>query len=349
MMTMKIKEIAIPVILMMVGICSCHSPDSRYLRSLNVEHEFLNAVDSISLEPYGVYAPNKIVRVNDSLMLLSLWKGDHHLLMLNINEKDCNPLFYIKRGRGPLEIAQGGSLHMFGNSVVYYDVTTSNAVKIDVLKSLTMQKTVLDTLCCFAQRFPKPIFLRSCDKGYISCNMADDAYWYSLYDLKGNLVSNVDAIQYDILKQSRDCRISIMASSLYCVDPTSTKVCVANVVSPTISFAYIVDSALHEFKRYEISPPTIKSGGNGLSHDNISAFQDIACDSDYVYLLYSGQMLQNDTIPSSECKHLIQYSWEGKPIKHFVLDKNICSICIYDNELLGCSEHPEAKIFKFIL
>ena len=95
MMTMKIKEIAIPVILMMVGICSCNSPDSRYLRSLNVEHEFLNAVDSISLEPYGVYAPNKIVRVNDSLMVLSLWKGDHHLLMLNIDEKDCNPLFYL--------------------------------------------------------------------------------------------------------------------------------------------------------------------------------------------------------------------------------------------------------------
>lgn len=343
------KIFAIPVIFMMAGMYSCSNIENDYIQSLNVEHEYVFAVDSISLETYNVYAPNKIVRINENLVLVSLWKGEHHLLLLNLDDNEYTSSFYIKRGRGPFEIAQGGSLHPCGNNAVYYDVTTSTAIIVDVMESISMQKPILDTLCCFSDKFPKPIFLRSFDDGFISCNMADDAYWYSLYDKKGNLVSNVDAMQYDILKQSRDCRISVMASSLYCIDPTSTKVCVANVVSPSISFAYIADSALHEFKRYEISPPTIKSGGNGLSHDNISAFQDIACDPDYVYLLYSGHMLQNDTLPSSECKHLIQYSWEGKPIKHFELDKNICSICIYDNELLGCSEYPEAKIFKFIL
>lgn len=348
-MNTRIMGLVIPVIFVMTGICSCSSFETQYLKSLNIEYELISAVDSISLETYGAYAPNKIVRVNDSLMLVSLWKGDYHLLLLNLNDKESHQLFYIKRGRGPLEIAQGGSLHMSENGAVYYDVTSSTVVKMDVLKSLSMQMPVLDTLCCFAQKFPKPIYLRSYNEGFISCNLADESYWYSLYSLKGDLISNVDALQYDILKQSKDCRISIMASSLYCVNPSSTKVCVANVVSSSISFAYINGSTLQEFKRYEISPPIIKSGGNGLSYENISAFQDIACNSDYVYLLYSGNMMRNDILPSSECNHLIQYSWDGTPSKHFVLDKNICSISIHNNELFGCSEYPEARIYKFLL
>ncbi|MGN1220865.1 MAG: hypothetical protein ACI4TU_07995, partial [Candidatus Cryptobacteroides sp.] len=82
------KIFAIPAIFMMAGMYSCSNIENDYIQSLNVEHEYVFAVDSISLETYNAYAPNKIVRINENLVLVSLWKGEHHLLLLNLDDNE---------------------------------------------------------------------------------------------------------------------------------------------------------------------------------------------------------------------------------------------------------------------
>ena len=55
------KIFAIPVIFMMAGMYSCSNIENDYIQSLNVEHEYVFAVDSISLETSPLWKETSFV------------------------------------------------------------------------------------------------------------------------------------------------------------------------------------------------------------------------------------------------------------------------------------------------
>jgi len=334
--------IAIVIISMATVSCNSSGKD-KYLKTLRMKTESIVPIDSIDIEQFEAYQPDNILKIDDNWLLLSSTKGDYNLLFLNTETSER--FFAIRRGRGPGEIVYGVSLHKYGNNnAIYYDYNNGICISLDLQKTINDRHPVLDTVGIFKESTARPLYLCFCNKaGFFSGNTTDKNIWYSLYDDAGDILSNVNALHYKELSKNRDFRVSIMLSSKYVAKPDGTKVCVANVASPSLSFSNVNSGIMTEYKRYEIAPPEIDLKRNR------TAFCGIDADDSFVYLLYSGHKIVGDTLPSHECNHLIVYNWNGCPVKHYRLSRNISSIHVEGNCLTGSSDYPECKVYKYVL
>ena len=324
---------------------SCTSGKDAYLRSLPCDSETLVAVDSINIDQFDLFQACKVVKVNEDWLLLSTTKGNNHLLFLNT--KTLEHFYAVRRGRGPEEIVAGSSLQRFGDDAAFYDLNNATCVRILADETIQERKAVLDTIGIF-RNAAKPVYMSICGKDkFISGNLSDDGVWYSCYDDNGDVLSSIGALNVKDFPKDGDRLISRMLSSVYASNPEGTKVCVGNVFCPSLSFSRVQSGVLEEYKRYENPPEGMKAGR--ISTETVGAFQGMDADKDHVYVIYSGNKLRNGLLPSDECRHLIIYNWNGIPVRHYYLNRNINSVHVCGNCIYGTSTYPESCVYKFVL
>lgn len=329
------------IVLMMASV-SCTSSDNPYLRSLRLSVQHISPVDSVSIDDYAVIDIYDAISVDDEWLLLSSSKGEYNLMFVNTVTTDC--FMAIRRGRGPGEITGSSCLQKSGGSAVIYDFNSGICTSIDLRETIRTRTPVLDTIGNFRGKTPKPLYLGVCGKyGFVSGNSMDETVWYSFFDPEGNILSSVPAFGYkELSAYDRDYILSWHLSSKYVSNPSGTRVCVANVACPSLSFAAVDSGLMTEYKRYEIAPPE-------HALQDKSAFQRAFADDKYVYLIYSGYMVRGDILPSHACNHLVIYDWEGNPVRHYYLSRHISSIHVKDNCIVGASDYPDSKVYKYIL
>lgn len=323
-------------------LSSCSSEKDPYLRSLKLEAEPLAAVDSINIDQYNLFQVRDVVKLDGDWLLMSSTGGDYKLMFLNTATSEH--FFAIRKGRGPGEMIGGSSLHECGGRAVFYDRPKSVCIRINAKETIKSQSVVADTISLFDGPSMPTDFMTTCgENGFISGNVLDDNVWYSYYDRTGEVISSVSALDFEEISKSRDHKISFLASCKYVSSPDGSRVCVASVGSPSLSFAEVSSGNLSEYKRLAVPP----LGGN--ASETISAFVGIAADDDYVYLTYSGHKLRNDVLPSEESNHLIVYDWDGNTVKHYRLNRNVNSIHVDGNDLWASSTYPESCVYRFML
>ena len=334
------------VIAVVVAVTVCCSTEDKYLRTLPLEVEVLNASDSINIDRFELFQSNEVVRIDDNWLLIAATKGDYRLLFVNVATSEH--FFAIRKGRGPGEMLDGGSLHKCGNDALLYCMKTATCIRIFLEESVDERKAVYDTVGVFKSSVSKPAYMTSVGKnGFVSGNMADPNVWYSLYDREGNILSSVEALSFEELSQDYDDLVSFHMSCKYASNPAGTKVCVASVASPSLSFADIDSGILKEYKRSALPP--IGMIESRLRPDHTSAFVGVAADDEYVYVIYSGHKLFDDVLPTDECRHLIIYDWKGTPVRHYLLNHSISSIHVDGKAIYGTSTYPESCVYKFCL
>lgn len=344
-MTSKAATVWMVVISMAtILIVSCSFENDRYLKSLSPEVSMLYAVDTVDIEQYDLFQAAKIVFCGDGRMLLSSIVGDYNLLFLDMNTGNWFPA--IRRGRGPGEIIQGSSLHMSGERVLYYDVNNAICISICIDESFENQCLVADTAGIFNKQ-SRPVYLSACGDGFVSGNLVDDDCWYSFYDKFGNIHSSIMALECDGLPESGDRKVSLLLSSLYAAHPDGTKVCVANVPTPSLSFSAVRSGKLEEYHRMSVSPVGLQNGR--LTQKHTTAFSGICADNRHVYVLYSGNRTLDGKLPSDECCNLIVYDWDGNPVKRYALDQRVHSIHVVGNRVYGATTYPESRVYMFLL
>lgn len=326
---------------------SCSGGQDKYLASLkNVGTVSLNAVEEYHYDTFENFAPDELVVADDGWLLLSSSKGDYNIQFLNLESGEN--FFAIRKGRGPGEMVNGNGPHKFDDRVVYYDMGTLTCVGIHLEESIKRRHVILDTLAVFGKGGkPFPVYLTACEGGYVSGNAFGDDYWYSYYDSEGEVLSSVGAFSREGLSFNR--KVSFMLSSKYVSSPDGERVCVANVPYPVISFARIGNGTLEEYKRYEFDEPHgNRDGGKTIHNAFCHAVSGI---NDNLYLLYSGKTVSvngpEDVSRLGGCGHVIEYDWDGNPLRHYVLDKEVERIAIKGDVLFGLSTYPEYRIYKF--
>jgi len=325
--------------------CAPQGGNDRYLGSLGVDETELVAVDSVKLGEIVLDSPADILPIDGDWVVMSLMGGDNHLLFYDTSTNES--FFGLKKGRGPGEIVQGTSLHKAAEGHArFYDIDNGICVGFDLDKSVREKALALDTVCRF-QYGQRPAALTSCGKGFVSGNLLDSETWYSYYDDAGKVISNVPALDFDELGDVRDIRLSFQMSSCYTSDPEGGKVCVASVMSPSLSFAQCKKGALKEFARIAFPPEGMEDGM--MTDRSRVAFYCMKSDKDNVYVLYSGDKVMGGSLPAGECKHLVVYGWDGVPKNHYVLDKSICAFGIEGGKIVGCSSYPETMLHFFEL
>lgn len=329
--------------------CSTFENDP-YLRTLKLPVEDIQAEDSIVLDAYELFSPDAIAALAGQWVALSSIQGENNLLFVN-------PLLggsftSIKKGRGPCEMVRGGSLHRISaGSVLYYDYYDGVCVSLAVQESLAGFRATLDTIAHFDSERVRPVFLVFNNGRFLSGNSYDPEMWYAIYDDRGDICSSISGLRYPVFRQiSDELKTSIHLSSKYTIKPDGTRLCVANVATPSISFSLLDGFSMSEYKRIECAPPDLQPGRDAFSPDHRSAFQSLVSDDHAVYFLYSGHRFQNDEAPVNACTHVIVYDWDGNPKRHFRLDKYVNSIDLESgNKLVACSSFPSERVYYFNL
>ncbi len=325
---------------------SREAEQDQYLRTLKMEPVHLEYVDSINIDRFDLFQARDIVSLDDGWIVLSAVKGEFKLLFLNTNTSEH--FFAIRKGRGPGEMIDGNSLHKHEDGAAFYDMGGAICIKTNLEHTSTNTHIRIDTIGLFREHPAKPIYMTTCGtKGFVSGNLLDDKVWYSYYDNMGHILSSIESLELEEFSIGGDTMISRMLSSVYASNPDGTKVCVANVMCPSLSFSKVESGILTEYKRYSNSPYGIVGGR--VTEEFRSTFNSMDADEKYVYVLYSGHKISGDELPSNECVHLIVYNWDGNPVKRYLLNRNVCSVHVNVNILWCTSTYPESCVYKFIL
>ncbi len=341
---MKINKFIANVALLLTLAISCKNESGNYLSTLSLAPEPLEAVDSICIDRFNLFQARNVVSLDNGWLLLSSVKGEYKLLFLN--PRTSEHFFAIRNGRGPGEVITGNSLHRYEDGAAYYDAGNAMCLKIGLKMRSSGPSVTIDTIGAFTGGPSRPVYMTTCGAGgFISGNLINDEVWYSYYDDTGHILSDIDMLHLDEFTAAGDKRISWMLSSLYTSDSEGKRVCVANVVSPSLSFSKVDAGMLREYRRISHKPCGIANGR--LTEEFRSAFNGIDSDDEYVYVLYSGNKMKGESLPPNECRHLIVYDWEGNPVKYYLLGRNVCSVHI-DRDTLWCaSTYPESYVYRF--
>jgi len=338
---MKIGSFCFSVLLL--AACSQNTSD-RYLRSLKLEAIQLAAMDSVIIDDSLNVFPFGLVCADENWVVLEILQSEDHLLFLNTNTGER--FFAIKKGRGPGEMLQGDNLQRIGGEGGFYDMDNGIAVSFDLRESIESKRLTLDTIMVFSEG-PLPVDFIPCGDGFISGNRMDPDSWYSFFDSTGAVTSSVPAIWFEDVGKDRDAILSFLLSSKYVAHPDGSRVCVASVGSPSLSFAKVTDGRLEEYYRLALPPTGMRDGG--ATADNLDTFCCLKADDEHVCMLYSGNKFRGGVLPSYECRHLLVYGWDGKPRRHYVLDKNINNFTLHGGRIVGTSSYPSNRIIYYDL
>ena len=342
-MMFRQKKIIAAVVILLAAVVSCTSPyaDDPYLRGLKIGEQVISPVDSSDLDMYGYWQPRNIVDTHGGWFVISSVEGDYHLLF--VNPESGEHFYAIRRGRGPGEIVSGGSLHKFGDAVRYYDFTRTKCIELDIEKSIAARAAVCDTVGDFSKG-NRLVYLTSCGKDrFVSGSLADESWWYALYDRQGKFLSGVEAIAG--LSKDRDRALSVMLSTHYASSPDGKHLCSANVNVPVVSFASVTGDELQERKRIQAS----FDGEKKKRLETIKSYFYGGCAvEEYVYILYSGRRIADREVPSNECSHILVYDWEGNIKHHYVLSRPVCSISLTEDGFYAASAWPSGKLLRFV-
>ena len=343
MMFKQKKNVVAAAILLAAAVsCTSRYADDPYLRDLKIEEQILSPVDSSDLDVYGYWQPMNVVDTYGGWFVISSVDGDYHLLF--VNPERGEHFYAIRRGRGPGEIVSGSNLHKFGDAVRYYDFTRAKCIELDIEKSVAAHVAVCDTVGDFSNG-NRLVYLTSCGKDkFVSGSLADENWWYALYDRQGNFLSGVEAIAG--LSKDRDSALSAMLSTQYASSPDGKHLCSANVNVPVVSFASVSGNMLWESKRLQAKFDCEKEAHGRTAK---SYFNGVVSDDKYVYILYSGRRIIDREMLSNECSHLLVYDWNGDIKHHYVLSRPVCSICLTDDGFYAVSTWPSGKLLHFVL
>ena len=342
-MIFRQKKIIAAAVILLAAVVSCTSPyaDDPYLRSLKIGEQVISPVDSSDLDMYGYWQPRDVVNTYDGWFVISSVDGDYHLLFVNPGSGEH--FYAIRRGRGPGEIVSGADLHKSGNAIRYYDFTRTKCIELDVRKSIAARAAVCDTVGDFSKG-NRLVYLTSCGKDkFVSGSLADENWWYALYDRQGKFLSGVEAIAG--LSKDRDRALSAMLSTQYAASPDGKHLCSANVNVPVVSFASVTEDELKENKRIQASFDGEKEGRARTAK---SYFYGVAADDNHVYILYSGRRITDREMLPNECSHVLVYDWDGNIRRHYVLSRPVCSISLTEDGFYAASAWPSGKLLRFV-
>lgn len=303
--------------------------------------ESLSAIDSVDIDRYGYIQAESIVDAGDGWVVIELLQGEYNMMFLNT---DTGEQFRaIRRGRGPGECIEALSLHRLGEDACMSD-GRAFCFKIRIRESIEERKVVMDTIARFGSGEFRS-YMTSCGEDrFISGHKVDRNIWYALFDENGKMLSSVSAWNYlSQVKDDGDAR-SVVGSAKYVTNRAGDRVCVANVMVPSLSFSSVVGNRLEEYRRIEIEPDYVFWH---LSEDMVRCFSGLDADEKHVYVLYSGLRVADASFPSYECRHLLVYDWAGEVKHHYMLDKSVMCISISGDTLLCASTYPAGRIYKY--
>lgn len=331
---------------------SCNQKSGLLILDSFPSVEQLMPSDSTLLSDWGIQMPLGIV-VIDEKFVIQHEDGDVLVSVLEKGERKT----VFRNGRGPNELLEPTSLVKKEGCFNIYDSMRRVLLSVDMHSSDSTAPSI-DTLASIKnvgqEGYAAPIYLYNNDRSYVSSGY-QPGYWYTLVDSNGKILDGVEYISFSGKNFNEKENYVIHLNSFVAIHPEKSKgVCVMSDAD-AISLFEIESDMIHEYCRKVYSSPSVEGTREPnspiLRHlpGSYRSFRSVAADEDYIYALYSGNLLRDADIPASECRNLLVYDWEGNAVKRIILGVSINAFQIQRDTIYGVSMHPESRLYKFVL
>lgn len=337
------------LLLKVLFIISCNktinSPIQHFEKNSN---ETLTYSRIINLEKYNILKPIDAIRIDDLYMI---WDNKNDNIFNLIDPLTTKSITGINKGNGPDEIISPSSFQNQDGKLLIYDISLRRINQIEISPDSTLiliKKQEINT-------DNRLFIVNSIDSNFIATGIFED-HWLVNLTTDGKIASGIDFPTFEVTNNTPKVQLSMLYISTLMANTSDNKKVVAVTQKHGVIsfFNYVNGSTLKEYKQIKYYPPiyTIEESGSiAFSKENKVGFCAVDCDSEYVYVLYSGRTFAKDGILNHHCENLLIYDWNGNPIKHYLLDIPLYSMRYNEKDKLiyGIAYYPEGVLVEYRL
>lgn len=311
--------------------------------------------DTIELEQYGILLPTGIIRYSDSY-IIKKGLSENYLDILTLER---NVIHCVKRGQGPGELIDIGSIQMEGDTLFVYGPSQRKLLVLDIPSTIKFQKQITLEEYHVGSPDPKvsdqmviPVNLKQANGHFYGLGMFGDGSLYAELSREGTIVSGIPGPDLDEERLSSLDRVSLNMDAVMSISPDGSRIAVAYSQIAAISFGCTKPALTELWSRVFYQPKLWFSSHAGLmvsyEKENRVTFQDMQAFNDAVYILYSGKNRVNDSENSAtHSNHLLVFCWDGAPLRQYELEESIVGFWIEEDTLYGISFTPAPKLYQF--
>jgi hypothetical protein len=307
----------------------------------------LNRFDSIDLENYGVLNPVDLF-CTDSFIVIQNRGTENNLSLIDKNLSFT--LNTVQRGDGPNEVVQFIPIENNRNNII----TFADRVKRKMYSlEIDSKNIALIDEIQFDSSIPRFFSLNELnDNILIGTGMFSDGR-FAVYNKKNRKVHYAGIYpQNNKSKQLDFPHIAALYSGTQIgLNPNGNYF--ASIYNGLLDIYKLnADNTLTHVRsnHYHFPKFLILENGPiiGNSKETIEGFRSISCDSDYIYLLYSGKSMKKYEMDAFSGNKIYVYNWQGEPVISYLVDSDIKSIFVKDKIIWGI-EKDGLFIYKYLM
>lgn len=314
----------------------------------------LTPEETIDLEQFGILMPSDLIKYDDSFIIK---KGQSKNIVDILTPSTGEVISCFRKGRGPGEIINPSSFQRIGDTLFLYDITAQQYYALDLKETIESKKESIEEYRKLNVQandsIIRPYILRKIDDCFVSTGIFKNTCWFVLIDHNNQTHNGADYLDYQTIEGfSNEAKSVFHISNFIDYNPSKNRFVCAFKFAEAFSICefdgHIVNEVFREQTKNE--PKVIEPTDGAIiayRPEHTEAFQAVCTDENYIYLLYSGKSVISDSSPSDLGQHILVYDWDGKPIKHLLLDEEIGSMYL-ENEKIYCStNYPEPQILVY--
>ena len=301
--------------------------------------------NKIELENYEIYRPWECVKVGHKYYLFDLKNSD---VFASIDDETGCCMRGVNIGDGPDEVLLPERFVIEGNDVTFYDGASLKRYVLVETKDSVLKIELYQDIGIEAISYPTFHGDKMLTKGWTGNT------WLRYY--KGEDIIGTSDFPYfpetDVLSDLE--KISVFRSGQQKFCPDGTRVVATIDDGCALAIFSCSDEGMEEIAMLKYYPPKFKPINNPYqpmttSKDSKMGFVDVCCSEDYIFALYSGKIFGEDIFSSHYGGHVFVYDWEGNPIKHYKLEKDLFTIEIDESNgiLYGIGNDSEGCILEY--
>lgn len=335
--------------LLLFAVAACTSsplPADPLLHFAGKKEKLLKVSQKYDLEKYGIYRPSDIHK-KDNLYILRDVSDDFTVKIWNTTTDKVYQ--GVPKGNGPNEVVLLGGIQLQDDQILLYDIQRKS------IKEMVLSEAG-STIKLREKRK-----LSESDRPFIIANRGENIVasglfrtsWINYYDSDNKLLSSLDFPVFAEQEQLTELEKSLIyMSTLLSIKPDQSKVACATKCGAVISISECDSDKLTEIVQLNYFPAEVETNqftGVAYTKNHKTGFCDIACDDEFIYVLYSGRTRESHGLDMHYCQYLLKYDWNGNPITRFELEVPLFSMDYDPNTklLYGVGNDPEGCIFIY--
>lgn len=287
--------------------------------------------------------------VHDTLLILSEINGPYIFKLFDLSSGEIIVEF-INRGRGPNEIPFPSVISKYGDSkfsVFNFNNNDLIFINIDSIlhgKYEFDKKFKLDAGTLKAFPINDSVFICSgmFEEGrYRLLNVNSGKSLTKLNYPEDNAHSGESTATKGLAFQS-EISVKRDKSGFVAVCSSSSNFEICQILENDIRLIF---TKTHYFPEY-----TVINNNVGFHKTNRNAFHSLSSTDNYIYTIYSGRTIEEYGSRYYAGNSLLVYDWEGRPITHYSLDRDILSMSFNSAHdiAIGLSINPASGKYEFV-